>query len=68
MPLSFNISYRGTSSRAVAQIAFKKKKDYQSAKNELNFVLKAAVIPGLQPEFQADKATAAKLLEELKDK
>ena len=45
-----------------------KKKDYQSAKNELNFVLKAAVIPGLEPEFQADKATAAKLLEELKDK
>ena len=45
-----------------------KQKDYQSAKNELNFVLKAAVIPGLEPEFQADKATAAKLLEELKDK
>jgi tetratricopeptide (TPR) repeat protein len=45
-----------------------KKKDYQSAKNELNFVLKAAVIPGLEPEFQADKAIAAKLLEELKDK
>ena len=45
-----------------------KQKDYQSAKNELNFVLQAAVIPGLEPEFQADKATAAKLLEELKDK
>jgi tetratricopeptide (TPR) repeat protein len=45
-----------------------KQKDYQSAKNELNFVLNAAVIPGLEPEFQADKATAAKLLEELKDK
>jgi len=26
------------------------------------------VIPGLEPEFQADKAIAAKLLEELKDK
>jgi tetratricopeptide (TPR) repeat protein len=45
-----------------------KQKDYQSAKNELNFVLKAAVVPGLEPEFQADKATATKLLEELKDK
>jgi len=45
-----------------------KKKDYQSAKNELNFVLKAAVIPGLEPEFQADKVTATKLLEDIKDK
>jgi len=45
-----------------------KQKDYQGAKNELNFVLKAAVIPGLEPEFQADKAAAARLLEELKDK
>jgi hypothetical protein len=68
MPLSDGISYRGTFSRAVAKIAFKIKKDYQSAINELNFVLKAAVISGLEPEFQADKATAAKLLEELKDK
>ena len=45
-----------------------KQKDYQSAKNELNFVLKAAVIPGLEPEFQADKAIAARLMDELKDK
>jgi tetratricopeptide (TPR) repeat protein len=45
-----------------------KQKDYQNAKNELNFVLKAAVIPGLEPEFQADKAIAAKLLEELKNR
>jgi len=45
-----------------------KKKDFQSAKNELDFVLKAAVIPGLEPEFQADKAAAAKLLEEIKEK
>ena len=66
MPLSDGISYRGTFSRAVAQIAFEKKKDYQSAKNELNLVLKAAVIPGLEPEFQEDNP--AKLLEELKDR
>lgn len=45
-----------------------KQKDYQGAKNELNFVLKAAAIPGLEPEFQADKAAAARLLEEIKDK
>jgi len=45
-----------------------KKKDYQSARNELNFVLRAAVIPGLEPEFQADKAAAARLLEEIKNK
>lgn len=45
-----------------------KQKDYQSAKNELNLVLKSAVIPGLEPEFQDDKATAARLLVELKEK
>jgi tetratricopeptide (TPR) repeat protein len=48
--------------------AYIKQKDFQSAKNELEFVLKAAVIPGLEPEFQADKATAVKLLEELKNR
>ena len=48
--------------------SYLKQKDYQSAKNELNFVLKAAVIPGLEPEFQADKAIAARLMDELKDK
>ena len=45
-----------------------KKKDYPAARSELNFVLKAVVIPGLEPEFQQDKATAAKLLEEIKNK
>jgi tetratricopeptide (TPR) repeat protein len=45
-----------------------KQKDYQSAKNEINFVLTSAVIPGLEPEFQEDKATAARLLDELKEK
>ena len=44
------------------------KKDYQRAQKELNSILSTPPIPGLEPEFNADKEEAKRLLAEVNKK
>ena len=43
-------------------------KDYQRAQQELNLILNTPAIPGLEPEFNADKKEAKRLLAEVNKK
>jgi len=45
--------------------AYVAQKEYNRARQELNFVLQASLIPGLEPEGKEDKAAAQRLLVDL---
>jgi tetratricopeptide (TPR) repeat protein len=54
-----------TTTRLFLAETYMAQKDYQRAQQELNVILNAPPIPGLEPEMQQDKASAQQLLLEL---
>jgi hypothetical protein len=44
------------------------KKEYQLAQQELNIIISTPAMPGLEPEFNADKEEARRLLAKVKKK